>query len=171
MNIELKKASESDHKIIKNLVPYYIYDMSEYMGWPCTPEGKFGGCDHLPLYWKEKGRFPFLIRVGEETAGFALVRGNHDENDIDYSIAEFFVLRKFRGKSVGENVAGQLFDSFRGRWKVGQLADNAPAIAFWRKIIGRYTKGAFQEKEENSPWGPMNEIFFNNKNSRTRNKF
>lgn len=75
---------------------------------------------------------------------------------------EFFVLRKFRGAGVGERIARQLFDRFRGRWEVQRLARNTPALAFWRKVIGRYTDGRFQESDGPSPWGQMNVIRFRN---------
>ena len=38
----------------------------------------------------------------------------------------------------------------------------APAIAFWRKVIGRYTGGHFQESDGPSPWGQMKVIHFRN---------
>ena len=165
MNVTLHEATEEDLPIAKNLVPYYIYDMSEYLGWPCTADGRFDGCDKLPSYWKEPGKHAFMLRAGQEIVGFALVRGNHDEDDVDYSIGEFFILRKFRGQGVGECIARQLFDRFRGRWEVEQLARNEPAIAFWRKIIDRYTGGRFDERERESPWGEMNVIRFRNDGS------
>jgi len=162
MGVTLHEATDQDLPIAKNLVPYYIYDMSEYLGWACTPDGRFDGCDELPSYWEEPGKHAFMLRAGKEIAGFALVRGNHEEEDIDFSIGEFFVLRKFRGRGVGERIARQLFDRFRGRWKVAQLARNTPALAFWRKVIGRYTSGEFHECEEDSPWGEWNVILFRN---------
>ena len=160
--VRLHEATDQDLTIVKNLVRYYIYDMSEHLGWACTPDGRFDGCDKLPTYWSEPGKYAFMLRVGDELAGFALVRGNHEEDDIDYSIGEFFVLRKFRGRGVGERIARQLFDRFRGRWKVAQLQRNKPAIAFWRKVISRYTNGEFRQCKEDSPWGERNVVLFRN---------
>lgn len=162
IEVTLHEATDRDLPIARNLVPYYIYDMSEYMGWPCTADGRFDGCDRLPSYWEEPGKHAFMLRAGQEIAGFALVRGNHEEEDVDCSIAEFFVLRKFRGQGTGERIARQLFDRFPGRWEVEQLALNQPAIAFWRKVIGRYTDGRFEEREGESRWGKMNVIRFRN---------
>ena len=161
-DVALHEATEEDLAVARNLVPYYVYDMSEYLGWACTPDGRFDGCDMLPTYWSEPGKHAFMLRAGGEPAGFALVRGNHEEEDLDYTIGEFFVLRKFRRRGVGERIARQLSDMFRGRWKVAQLMRNTPAIAFWRKVIGRYTDGAFSECKEDSPWDEMNAILFRN---------
>jgi len=162
MEMTLHEADDQDLAVARHLVPYYIYDMSEHLGWPCTADGRFDGCDELPSYWEELGKHAFMLRVGKEIAGFALVRGDHEEDDVDYSIGEFFVLRKFRGQGAGECIARQLFDRFRGRWEVAQLARNEPAMEFWRKVIGRYTGGRSEELERESPWGQMNVIRFRN---------
>ena len=160
MNIALHNAIEADLGVVKNLVHYYIYDMSEHMGWPCRSDGVFDGCDELETYWTESDKHAFVLRDGDELAGFAMVRGNHEQDDIDYSIAEFIVLRKFRGKGVGEQIARKLFDRFPGQWMVAQLNGNRPALVFWRKVISRYTQDSYTESEATSPWGPMNEIHF-----------
>src|SRR5687767_11155220 len=120
MNVTLHEATSADLPVVKNLVPYYIYDMSVHMGWRCGADGRFDGCDGIGTYWSEGGKHAFVLRCGEERAGFALVRGDHNEPDVDYSIAEFFVLRKFRGRGAGERIARQLFDRFRGRWRIDQ---------------------------------------------------
>ena len=165
MEVTLHDATDRDLAIARNLVPYYIYDMSEHLGWACTADGRFDGCDELPSYWAEPGKHAFMLRAGQEIAGFALVRGNHEEEDVDYSIGEFFVLRKFRGRRAAERIARQLFDRFPGRWEVQQLARNAPALAFWRKVIARYTDHRFNEHVRESPWGEMNVIRFQNDGS------
>ena len=162
MRVTLQQATDEDLPIAGNLVPYYIYDMSEHLGWPCTADGRFDGCDKLPSYWREPGKHAFMLRAGQEIAGFALVRGDHDEGDLDYSIGEFFVLRKFRRQGTGERIARELFDQFPGRWEVQQLARNTPALAFWRKVIARYTRGSLNEQARQSPWGEMNVIRFSN---------
>jgi predicted acetyltransferase len=54
---------------------------------------------------KKKAGRSSTLQTGSELAGFALVRGDHDEPGIDYSITEFFVLRKFRGRGMGERKA------------------------------------------------------------------
>src|SRR4030095_6658141 len=102
MMVTLHEATAADLPVVKNLVPYYIYDMSEHMGWPCSADGRFDGCDGIERFWTDAGRHAFVLRGGDEWAGFAMVRGDHEDADIDYSVAEFFVLRKFRGQGVGE---------------------------------------------------------------------
>ncbi len=52
-----------------------------------------------------------------------------------HDMAEFFVLRKYRGARVGQQAARTIFWLFPGAWQVRQLAANTPATAFWRRAI------------------------------------
>jgi predicted acetyltransferase len=160
MDVTLHEATTADLPAVKNLVPYYIYDMSEHMGWPCTADGRFDGCDDLESYWSARGKHAFVLRAADELAGFVLILADNPDPQIDYSITDFFVLRKFRGQGVGQRIAHELFNRFRGRWKVEQFAKNKPAVAFWHKVIDRYTRGDFKQSAGDSQWGPMNVLLF-----------
>jgi predicted acetyltransferase len=82
-------------------------------------------------------------------------------------IEEFFVMRKYRHKGVGEYVAHHLFDRFPGVWEVSEMVQNVPAQAFWRKVIDRYTGGRFIEVTLDSElWrGPV-QVFRSHGNTR-----
>src|SRR5437867_2965304 len=149
MNVEVVSATASDVGVIENLVNLYLHEFSgtdpEATG-EVGPDGKFR-YRHLYRYWEEAGRYPFLIRVDGRLAGFALVaRGELVEpQSPGHTIAEFFVLRPYRGKGVGEESAGKLFGMFPGRWWVAQHPGNKPAQAFWRTVIARYVAGGYEE--------------------------
>lgn len=164
MNIEIAPAGDEDLPIVQNLARFYIYDMSEYMGWPCSESGSFGGCDEFFGDWRNGRNSPYVIRVDGELAGFAGIKRAAAEGvRSECLVQEFFILRKFRGKGVGRNVATRLFDKFPGMWKVQQLVQNSPAIGFWREVIRDYTKGHYDEKAERDPrWGDVNVIRFCN---------
>jgi len=139
MNIELKKASESDYKIIKNLVPYYIYDMSEYMGWDPNGNGHYCGCDELQEYWEKDNHYPYIILADSKIAGFAMVRPYPNELERT-EIGDFFVLRKFKRQEIGKTAAFKLFNLHQGNWLVRVLDSNTGARIFWEKVIKEYTK-------------------------------
>jgi predicted acetyltransferase len=117
---EILAASQSDISVIQNLVRFYVYDMSEQMQWRCPENGLFGGCDDLPLYFSNPKWHPFVIRVDEELAGFALIDDHRDAAEVDFNMGEFFILRKLRRRGIGRLVAKQLFDRFVGIWQVMQ---------------------------------------------------
>jgi predicted acetyltransferase len=145
LEIELQKAAYSDKSILRNLLELCQHDYSEHNGQEIDEHGLFG-YSYLDNYWTEPGRHAFLIRAEGRLAGFALVRsiGAEDGQPI-YSMAEFFILRKYRRKGIGRNVAFRLFDQFSGRWQVSQEPGNRPAQAFWREVISAYTGGQYDE--------------------------
>ncbi len=157
MDVGIQEARESEMEIIRNLVRLYVYDLSEWMGWDCPESGLYGGCDDLQQYWgmppesernvwpREWHGHPFLLRVDGGLAGFALIRRLNDAGPPCFEVGEFFVVRKFRRRGVGKHVAWALFDRFRGDWVVRELPANAPAQAFWRRVIFEYTGGAYTE--------------------------
>ncbi len=158
MECELQLASIQDLPVAQNLARFYIYDMSEFLGWACPPTGLFGGCDEFFEDWKTGKNHPYLIRAGNELVGFAGVKACEN----GHCIQEFFILRKFRRQGIGRRIAVALFEAFLGDWTIQQLAKNAPAVGFWRAVVRDYTEGEFTEHVEPSEWGPMNTIRFCN---------
>jgi ribosomal-protein-alanine N-acetyltransferase len=163
MRIEVLEARENDIPIIDNLARFYVYDLSEYMGWSCPENGLFG-CDDWGFWSNQRNHF-FVVRVDGELAGFAVIEELGEDRDADYDVAQFFVLRKFRRKGVGRYVAHTLFDRFRGSWTVRELVDNPPAQKFWRKVISEYTSGSYEESSVSTRdhgWEPMVRQRFSN---------
>jgi len=146
LNIELVKVEETEKSVLRQLIELYNYDFSEYDQADVNAHG-FYGYRYFDHYWTEEARHPFFIKVDGELAGFVLV------NDHCYylkgagarSIAEFFVMRKYRGKGIGKVVARQVFDRFPGKWEVLQHGENAPSIRFWETIVSEYTNGNFEK--------------------------
>ncbi len=158
MNIELTKATLAEKPALANLLELYLHDFTEYDGADVGPEGRFG-YDYLDAYWTEETRTPLLVRVDGKLAGFGLLkRGSTLLNDADIMhVSEFFIMRKYRRRGVGSETARRMFDLFPGRWEVSEMAANLPAQAFWRKVIGAYTNGRFEERQwDNARWrGPV----------------
>ena len=149
--IHINPTRAGEEPIIANLMQMYLHDLSAYELEDVGRDGRFG-YEFLPLYWIEPERHPFLIRVGDSIAGFALVR----ELAVQvYSMSEFFVMRTYRGSNVGATVATDLFNRFRGIWQVAQEAENKKAQIFWRRVIAEYANGNFTEEwSAKEPKGP-----------------
>lgn len=146
MNIQVTPASLLEKPILRHLMELYQYDFSEFDATDLGPLGLYD-YPYLDHYWVEPERSPFLVRVDGKLAGFVLVaRYNYLTGNKDcWVMAEFLILRKYRRQGIGEHVARQIFDQFPGPWQVSQTNENPVAIAFWRKVINRYTQGGFQE--------------------------
>jgi predicted acetyltransferase len=157
MELCLEKVSVQDKAVLRNLMELYLYDFSEYDNADVNEHGLYE-YDFLDAYWTEESRHPFFVRVNGKLAGFALVRLMDIEGRPVYSMAEFFVMRKYRRRKVGQAFACQLFDQFPGAWHVAQEEGNQPSKAFWRKVIGEYTAGQYREIEIASWHGPVQEF-------------
>jgi predicted acetyltransferase len=150
--VALRIASVDDRPTVGNLLQLYLHDMSDFVSTSISPEGRFA-YPYLDRYWSEEGeaegRVPFIFTVNGELAGFAL-KNSHSrlgQPPPTSSIAEFFVLRPWRGQGVGRAAAYALFDHFAGRWEVAQLRTNEPAHRFWRRVIDSYTTSRFLEED------------------------
>ena len=161
MNIEISLATLADKPLIQRLMELYQYDFSETEGNDLDQHGCFG-YSYLDHYWVENGRYPFLIRVDGKIAGFVLVNHHTYLPGSDLSIAEFFVMRKYRKQGVGKTAAIQVFDRFSERWEIQETETNVGAQHFWRKVVTAYTDGQYGEVLLNDErWkGPVQ--FFDN---------
>ena len=143
MNVELRTPTRSDRSVIRNMMELYLYDFSEFEDADLDEHGLYG-FDELDYYWFEPTYVAFLATVDGKLAGFVLVDDDVLVEGNERSICEFFVLRKYRRRGVGRQVACQVFDRLPARWEVRVIAQNAPAQVFWRSVIADYAQGAFQ---------------------------
>jgi predicted acetyltransferase len=145
-NIEIERASKDEKLILRHLMQLYSYDFTEFEDIEMDQHGLFH-YDYFDHYWTEEKRMPFLVRVDGKLAGFVLVKKEVKNDSSPYFfMAEFFIMKKYRGQGIGQTVAFYFFDHFPGEWQVSEVARNLPAQAFWRKVIGRYTGGKFMEE-------------------------
>jgi predicted acetyltransferase len=144
MHIELVSATLADRERLENLFELYLHDFSELLGYAPGEDGRFG-YPPLDLYWKERGRFPFLIRADGRLAGFVLVAsGSQVSGDPDvFDMAEFFVVRGLRRHGVGLAAAAQAFAAFPGTWEVRVMGQNTAAQRFWERAVPRFAPGRF----------------------------
>lgn len=160
MNITVEKIPYEKKALLVNLMELYNYDFSEFEN---TDVNEFGlyGYKYIDHYWVEEGRYPYLVKVDSQIAGFVLVRelGLNTEKIMEHSIAEFFIMKKYRGKSIGKKVAFKVFNMFQGLWRVKQIEGNIPAQHFWRSIIKEFTQDNYMEIRENGWDGPIQTFY------------
>jgi predicted acetyltransferase len=151
MNIQILKASAENKQVILNLMQLYMYDFSEYTGSDVEVNGLFAAYPHFEDYWREENqRFPYVLMLDKVFIGFVFVRRIETQEKSYFSIAEFFIMRKYRRKGFGSSAAKEIFNLHRGEWEVFQMKANKPAQDFWKAIIAEYTNGLFVEKTENN---------------------
>jgi predicted acetyltransferase len=143
--VEVIPASRDQSPILANLLELYAHDFSEFYGVELGADGRFGYAS-LPLYWRVPGRHPFLIRIDGKLAGFVLVKRGSEisDNEKVWDMAEFFVVRAYRRRGVGTQIASEVWRRFPGAWEVRVLRANVAAISFWARAIAAFAGEAIQ---------------------------
>lgn len=129
-------ARQDQRSVIANLIQLYLYDMTESMPFPVGADGRFE-YGFLERFW----RFPYLIYVGDELAGFALVI---DECPLTgrnpcWFMAEFFILKAYRRTGVGQAALNAALALHAGDWHIAVPLQNERALAFWGNVLLRWT--------------------------------
>ena len=130
--ISLVPARPDQKPLIANLIQLYLHDMTEFMPFPVGPDGRYA-YDFLDRFW----RFPYLIMSNDEIAGFALVI---DECPLTgrspcWFMAEFFVLKAYRGKHTGRSAVQLALQAHPGQWHIAVPHANGAAQGFWSKTL------------------------------------
>ncbi|MGO4110820.1 GNAT family N-acetyltransferase [Paenibacillus sp. YAF4_2] len=143
--MELLSVPYEQKIIMRNLMELYQYDTSIYEEEHDNDVNEYGLFDYkyLDHYWTEEGRYPFFVVYSGKLAGFVLVR--EIKGEATFSVAEVFILRKYRGQGLGKQAATTVFKRFKGKWVVAWLENNLPAQAFWIKTIAEYSGDNFTE--------------------------
>jgi predicted acetyltransferase len=146
MDVQIAPVEWDQKPVLRQLLELYNYDFSEYDDEDIGECGWYG-YKYLDHYWTEGGRTPFFIRVDGKLSGLVLVNEHCyiAQEPGTKSIAEFFVMRKYRRRGIGRAVAVQVFDRFPGKWEVLQHGGNRPSYVFWEKVIGAYTDGRYEK--------------------------
>jgi predicted acetyltransferase len=134
--IEIIPANLAQQPVVANLFELYAHDFSEFHDVEVGEDGRFG-YKHLPLYWQEPNRHPFLVRADGKLAGFVFIKGG-SEVSADagvWDMAEFFVLRAFRGRGIGTRIAHEVWRRFPGPWEIRVMEANESASRFWQRAV------------------------------------
>lgn len=148
--INIIPATLKDYPTILNMARFYVYDLSRECGfiskeWALPPDGLYESFD-FKNYFEDPSRKAFLIKVNNELAGFVLLNKAVTLPLTEWNMGEFFILAKFQGKGIGQQVAHQIWEMHPGLWEVSIIPENKSALAFWRKAILTFTSGKYTEE-------------------------
>ena len=156
MSLQLRDArdSDADREWLTNVYPFYLHDLSEFDDgyYHLDDRGRWMP-DHLPSWLDDPADHPLILIESGERVGAALINvapSPHVSPGVAFRMCEFFVLRARRGRGIGRRAVFALFDRFPGVWEISELPRNAPAIRFWRRVIGEYSHGRFRETSDPS---------------------
>jgi predicted acetyltransferase len=138
-DVEVIAATLDQRFVLANLFELYAHDFSDFHDVDVGEEGRFG-YPQLALYWSDASRLPFLVRVKGKLAGFVLVKRGSELSDDPaiWDIAEFFILRRYRGRGIGSEVAHQVWRRVPGRWEIRVMESNQAGCEFWQRAIAGF---------------------------------
>ena len=152
MDIQVIQASIEQKPVLNQLMQLYQHDSSAFTREDADQNGRFT-YRFFDQYWDESDGIAFLIRCDGHLGGFVFVNSYTLvlRQGTRRSIAESFVMRKYRRQGVVRQVAFYVFGRFPGGWEVRQNSLNVAGQQFWRTIIADYTRGKFSETVLDSP--------------------
>jgi len=162
-DLDITVAGADERGVIANLLQLYAHDFSDF--WTGLPDGELQGDGRfedywaLDLYWREPDRTPLLFRIDGHPVGFALLnRFAHSGLPLDWSMAEFFIVRKPRRGGVGTQAARAVFSLYPGLWEAAVARKNVGALAFWRRAASGHpdVEDVDETDHQTSEWnGPV----------------
>ncbi|MCB1694094.1 MAG: GNAT family N-acetyltransferase [Pseudomonadales bacterium] len=154
MTVVVSSAKAGERQVVAALMQDYLAEFATFDYVEQDADGRYV-YPYLPHYWEDPHRYPFLLRVDDEIAGFALTRLEADPANgrMVMDMAEFYVVPAYRRRGVGDAAARRLWDLFPGNWSVRVLASNKGAYPFWKQAISSYTDNQFREESPQRPVG------------------
>jgi len=146
LNLTISKIGPESDILLRNLFEHYCHDMSEWFEVDTGTDGRYSR--DTSAVWANRCEV-YLAKVGDSIAGFALIgSGAEWLGEIGaHDVHEFFVMRRFRRRGVGQSMTTFLWNQYSGEWLVRVLEANAPALSFWRDAISRYAPGSCREEQ------------------------
>ncbi|WP_284619397.1 GNAT family N-acetyltransferase [Aquabacterium humicola] len=148
--LQCRRALAEDYPALAQLLELYQYDLCELWPQEMDPQGRYGY--NLSRHRLGERFHAHIAFDGPQPVGFALVAPALVTRQEGAWMEQFFIHRRWRRSGAGRRLAEHVFRSHPGCWEVGQVPGNVAARAFWRRVIGELTAGAFVELEVTEGW-------------------
>jgi predicted acetyltransferase len=139
--VTVERGKPDQRATLNTLAQLYIHDFTEFLGAENLDVGEDGRFDDeigLQEYWTGSRRSVWFIRADGKLAGFVLLDSKtRSGKPADFVMAQFFVLRAYRGKDVAGRAVEQILNSHPGQWEIAIMERNAPALRFWPRAVAR----------------------------------
>jgi predicted acetyltransferase len=129
LTLECRLAGIAEQVVLARMLELYQYELSDIWDQDVDDAGEYGYA--LSRYWERAKHFPYVALVDGKYAGFALVDGEVKLPGGEFSMDQFFVLKKYRRRSIGRALARHVLLAHPG---LGKLAR---CLRMWqRKSFG-----------------------------------
>ena len=140
MNIILDRIKEEEKNVLYRLLEYSLFEESLNDGNEMNDDAIFE-YKYFDSYFTDNDRDAFFVREREtnKLLGFVMINTYMQKCSSGHSIAEFMIIPKYRRNKIGEKVAFECFDMYKGNWEVSPSYGSDSAYNFWKKVIDEYT--------------------------------
>ncbi|MEV6413782.1 GNAT family N-acetyltransferase [Kribbella sp. NPDC051718] len=149
-SITLQPITAEHHPLIERLWQLYRHDLSEYRYNYPGADGLYP-TERLRTFFTDADRCGYLVKQGDQVAGFVLVRGLVSGLRV---MGEFFVLRAARRQQVGWQAALAVLRRHPGDWEIAFQENNPGAARFWRRIAGELAVDGYKDEQRPVPGKP-----------------
>lgn len=159
--VSVRDCRDEDRRWIASVYRDYLNDLAASATglFPALPEVGHREPDQLHNWFADANTQVLTVLYGDEPVGFAKIKLERAGlrsaaarsstapalQAPEFSMAEFFIARPHRRRGFGAQAVRLILDRFTGRWLISELLRNEPAVHFWRRVVGAYTGGAYQE--------------------------
>lgn len=159
--VSVRDCRDQDRRWIASVYRDYLNDLAVSATglFPALPEFGHREPDQLHNWFADTDTRVLTVLYNDQPVGFAKIKlmrrpragaaGSGSSapaaDTPEFSMAEFFIDRGHRRRGIGAQAVRLILDRFTGRWLITELLRNEPAVQFWRRVVGAYTGGAYQE--------------------------
>ena len=136
--ITLKKVKEKDRSLLFSLNQAYLKEMTKY--YPDEPdENGYYTYGYFDLYFVDEKRIAYFILNDEKIVGFCMLNPySYFNEEVDYVLAEFTILPKYRGNHYAKETIELLLAIYHGRWEIKYNIKNVIAKELWESATRKY---------------------------------
>lgn len=139
MNTLLTAVSPQNKQLLSLLLQEYLAETAIFYGDRPDENGRYP-YPYLDLYFSDPERKAYFIASADAPAGFVLInRFSVFGDDVDWSVAEFYIRPAFRRQGLGRSVMEEIFRRHKGRWELVFSLENNAAEAFWRSVTAPFS--------------------------------
>lgn len=140
MEYFLDKVDVGGKDILYILLQYSLFEESLNNCNEMNPNAIFE-YEYFNRYFTDEEREAYFIKDKNDNKllGFVMLNTYMQKYESGHSIAEFMIIPKYRRNKIGERVAFECFNMYKGNWEISPSFGSESAYKFWNKVINKYT--------------------------------
>lgn len=145
--VSVREPRAKDRAWIRGVYRDYLFDLAPAATglFPLLPDAGQREPEQADRLFADAQVRVLAICYANEPVGFARI-SVRVQSPPEFSLADFFIARDWRRRGIGAEAVRLILDRFEGAWLITEHLRNDPAVQFWRRVVGGYTAGKYQER-------------------------